>query len=119
MTVAGLDRDAASVPQIAVSTTRGGATANSDDVSPRVRAMRATRRGVGHARCDRRAGPGPSAGANEAAVDVEPVYHAKVRIGRRTIYTNHDGAATIKIERRHRVTITAGDILKPALANLR
>jgi hypothetical protein len=59
------------------------------------------------------------AGANEAGVDVEPVYHAKVRIGRRTIYTNHDGAAIVKIERRRRVTITAGDTLKPALANLR
>jgi hypothetical protein len=59
------------------------------------------------------------AGANEAVVDVEPVYHAKVRIGRRTIYTNHDGAATIKIERSRRLTITAGDTLKPALPFLR
>jgi hypothetical protein len=59
------------------------------------------------------------AGANEAVVDVEPVSHAKVRIGRRTIYTNHDGAAIIEITRSRRLTITAGETLKPALANLR
>jgi hypothetical protein len=99
---------------------QGGPKSSCPNMLPKEPSLHVTAISLGHGRYRlkvtvRIAG----AGANEAAVDVEPVYHAKVRIGRRTIYTNHDGAATVKIERSRRVTISAGDTLKPALANLR
>jgi hypothetical protein len=57
-------------------------------------------------------------GANEAAVSTEPVYRAAIKLGRVTTYTNNAGIATVVVGREHKLTVTAGDTLKPASARL-
>jgi hypothetical protein len=60
-----------------------------------------------------------SMGANEAAVDTQPVYHATVRLGTATTYTNRAGTAIIKPRRDRKLTVTAGDTLKPISLTLK
>jgi hypothetical protein len=57
-------------------------------------------------------------GANEAAVSTEPVYRAAIKLGRVTTYTNNAGIATVIVGKDHKLTVTAGDTLKPASARL-
>jgi hypothetical protein len=57
-------------------------------------------------------------GANEAAVDTEPVKHARVRLGRATTYTNGRGIAILTVGRHHKITISAGDTLQPTSGRL-
>ena len=55
------------------------------------------------------AGMGPT----ESAVDTEPVNHAAIKLGTRTTFTNSQGAATLKVTGKRKLTVTAGDTLKP------
>jgi hypothetical protein len=57
-------------------------------------------------------------GPDEATVDTQPVYHATLQLGRARSYTNSAGVAIVRMRKSHRVTITAGDTLKPVSANL-
>jgi hypothetical protein len=57
-------------------------------------------------------------GANEAAIDTEPVEHAAITLGRAKTYTNRNGVATVTVRRRHKVTVTAGETLQPTSAHL-
>jgi hypothetical protein len=58
-------------------------------------------------------------GANETAVDTNPVYHATVSLGRAKIYTNRSGTAIVKMRHSGKLTVTAGDTLKPTSVFLR
>ncbi|HYZ30487.1 MAG TPA: hypothetical protein VE570_15600 [Thermoleophilaceae bacterium] len=58
------------------------------------------------------------AGANEGAIATEPVYHAAIKIGRDTTYTNRNGVAVITPRHTQRVTITAADTLVPTSTHL-
>jgi hypothetical protein len=60
----------------------------------------------------------PGMGANEAAVDTEPVKHAAIRIGRATIYTNSNGVATVTVGTHHELRISAGETLQPTSGHL-
>jgi hypothetical protein len=57
-------------------------------------------------------------GANEAATDTEPVYHAKVELGRITTYTDKDGVAVVHVRAGRELIVTAGDTLKPTSVRL-
>jgi hypothetical protein len=56
--------------------------------------------------------------ANETAIDTEPVYHALLRLGHATTYTNKNGTAIVTLDRVHRLKVTAGDTLKPTAVQL-
>jgi hypothetical protein len=58
-------------------------------------------------------------GANEAAVDTEPVYRAAIKVGGRNVYTNGSGVTVVTVRRAGRITVTAGDTLRPTSAYLR
>ena len=58
------------------------------------------------------------AGANEAGVETSPVYHATVTLGGVTTYTNRAGIAFIKVRHNCKLTVTAGDTLKPTSLSL-
>jgi len=58
-------------------------------------------------------------GANEAAVDTEPVYRATIKLGRTKVYTNNQGVAVVTVRSDHKLTVSAGDTLKPTSAYLR
>jgi hypothetical protein len=83
-------------------------------IQPKEPALRVTLSSLGHetyrVKVTARVG---SMGANEAAVDTEPVYHATVRLGTATTSTNPAGIAIIKPRRSRKLTVTAGDTLKP------
>ena len=55
-----------------------------------------------------------SMGANEAAVDTSPVYRAAVSLGNVTTFTNRAGVAVVRVRGTRRLTVTAGDTLRPA-----
>lgn len=57
-------------------------------------------------------------GANEAAINTEPVEHAAIRLGRATTYTNSNGFAIVTVRGRHELTVTAGETLQPTVAHL-
>jgi hypothetical protein len=57
-------------------------------------------------------------GANEAAVDTEPVDRAAIKLGSRTTYTNAQGIAFVNVHGRRKFTVTAGDTLKPTPVHL-
>jgi hypothetical protein len=57
-------------------------------------------------------------GANEAAVDTEPVNRATIKLGTRTTHTNAHGIAVVKVHGNRKVTVTAGDTLKPTSVSL-
>jgi hypothetical protein len=56
------------------------------------------------------AGMGPT----ESATDTRPVNHAAIKVGKQTTYTNTQGVATLKAPTSGKLTVTAGDTLKPA-----
>jgi hypothetical protein len=58
-------------------------------------------------------------GANEAAVDTEPVNRATIKLGNRTVHTNEHGVAFVNVHRNRKLTITVGDTLKPTLVSLK
>jgi hypothetical protein len=58
-------------------------------------------------------------GANEAAVDTEPVYHATITLGHAKTYTDHQGIAIVTARRDQRLMVAAGDTLRPTAAHLR
>ncbi len=58
------------------------------------------------------------AGANEAGVETSPVYHATVRLGSVTAYTGRAGVTIVKACHSRRLTVTAGDTLKPTSLSL-
>jgi hypothetical protein len=60
-----------------------------------------------------------SMGANEAAIDTQPVYHATVSLGTAKTYTNQAGTTTIKLRHSRKLTVTAGDTLKPRSLTLK
>jgi hypothetical protein len=57
-------------------------------------------------------------GANETAVDTEPVYHATIKLGRAQTYTNHQGVVIVTPRGHQKLTVTAGDTLQPTSAYL-
>jgi hypothetical protein len=57
-------------------------------------------------------------GANEAGIDTEPVKHAAIRLGRAITYTNHNGVAIVNVGTHHKLSISAGDTLKPTSGRL-
>ena len=59
-----------------------------------------------------------SMGANEAAVDTQPVYHATVSLGTVKTYTSRAGIAIIKARHSRKLTVSAGDTLKPVSLTL-
>jgi SMC interacting uncharacterized protein involved in chromosome segregation len=59
-------------------------------------------------------------GPTESAVDTRAVSHARIEIGKRTTTTNVRGLATVRISAtRQRVTVVAGNTLKPTAVTLR
>jgi hypothetical protein len=54
-----------------------------------------------------------SVGPNESIVATPPVFHATVRLGQMTAFTNRTGVAIIKARHRGTLTVTAGNTLKP------
>jgi hypothetical protein len=58
------------------------------------------------------------AGANESAIDTEPVYSATIKLGRAQLRTDRNGVAIVRIRRNHRLQIAAGDTLKAITINL-
>ncbi len=62
--------------------------------------------------------PIASTGANEGTLDVSPVYHARLSLGRVIAYTNHDGVATVRVHHRGSLKITAGNTLNPISVSL-
>ena len=58
------------------------------------------------------------AGTNEAGVETSPVYHATVTLGSVTTYTSRAGVATVKVRHNCKLTVTAGDTLKPTMLSL-
>jgi len=59
-----------------------------------------------------------STGVNEGSVDTSPVYHATLSLGSVIAYTNHDGVATVTVDHRASLKITAGNTLKPISVSL-
>jgi hypothetical protein len=57
-------------------------------------------------------------GPNEGAVDVEPVYHATLKLGSAVTYTDRNGVATVTVGNAHELTVSAGDTLKPSTLRL-
>jgi hypothetical protein len=57
-------------------------------------------------------------GANEAAVDSQPVNHATIELGHDQTYTNRDGVAIVIVHGNRKVMVTAGDTLEPTAAHL-
>lgn len=57
-------------------------------------------------------------GANEAATDTEPVYHATLQLGGTTSYTDAAGGAVVTAGGAHLLTVSAGDTLVPASVEL-
>jgi hypothetical protein len=57
-------------------------------------------------------------GASEAATNTEPVYHAKIKLGHVTTYTDNHGIAIVHIRGSRKLTMTAGDTLKPTSVRL-
>ena len=56
------------------------------------------------------------AGADEAAVNIEPVWHARIEVSGRKVFTNHNGIAIVTAPhagRRFIVHVTDGDTLVP------
>jgi hypothetical protein len=59
-------------------------------------------------------------GATESVVDTRPVNRAAVKSGKRTVYTNKQGVATVKVRgSAGKVTVTAGDTIRPTSVVLR
>jgi hypothetical protein len=59
-------------------------------------------------------------GPKESAVDTRRVNDARIRIGKRTTTTNARGLATVKVHgKRQRVTVVAGNTLKPTAVTLK
>jgi hypothetical protein len=59
-----------------------------------------------------------NAGANEAAIATEPVDHATITLGHKTLYTNAAGLAIVRPRRNGVVTVTAGNTLIPTSIRL-
>jgi hypothetical protein len=57
-------------------------------------------------------------GANEAATNTEPVYHARITLGHITTYTDNNGLAIVRVRGSRELTVTAGDTLKPTSIRL-
>jgi hypothetical protein len=57
-------------------------------------------------------------GANENRIDTEPVKHATITIGHTHTSTNNRGVAVVMTRKSQRLTVTAGDTLKPTSARL-
>jgi hypothetical protein len=57
-------------------------------------------------------------GSYEASTSTEPVYHAMLRLGRVTTYTNTKGVAIVHVNRAGRLAVTAGDTLMPTSTRL-
>jgi len=57
-------------------------------------------------------------GANEAAIDTQPVYDATIHAGRANVHTNAKGIAIVTTRKARRVRITASDTLQPTTAYL-
>jgi hypothetical protein len=58
------------------------------------------------------------AGANEADIDTQPVYHATLQLGDTTIYTDRNGDAIVKVDSDRELQVSAGDTLAPASVTL-
>ena len=58
-------------------------------------------------------------GANEASTDTEPVDHALLHLGRVTTATGTNGTARVRVTGTQKLTVTAGDTLKPSSLVLR
>jgi hypothetical protein len=58
------------------------------------------------------------AGANEKAVDTQPVDDATIQLGGKKIYTDDNGVAIVTIGYAQTATIVAGDTLKPTSIHL-
>jgi len=57
-------------------------------------------------------------GANEDDVNTEPVDHATITLGYMHTFTNNQGVAIVTTRNSHRLTVTAGDTLKPTSVRL-
>jgi hypothetical protein len=57
-------------------------------------------------------------GANEAVTSTQPVFHATVKLGQTTTYTDENGTAIVRVPGRRKLTVTAGDTLKPTSVRL-
>ncbi len=58
-------------------------------------------------------------GPEQTETDTQPVEDATIRAGRRAFHTNTRGIATVRLTRRTRVTVTAGQTLTAASQSLR
>jgi hypothetical protein len=102
------------------ATTAGGPTTACLSSLPKLPPLRVSATNLGHGRyrvmvTASIAGFGPG----ESELDVQPVYHAALRLGRVTVYSNNEGVAIVRVRRAHDLTVNAGQTLKPTSANLR
>ncbi len=84
-------------------------------IQPKEPALRAAVRSLGHGAYRVTVSSSiASMGANEGSVDRSPVDHAAVRPGTVVTFTNRAGVAIVRVRRSRRLTVTAGDTLRPA-----
>jgi hypothetical protein len=57
-------------------------------------------------------------GANESAVDTEPVNRATIKLGNQKTYTNARGIAIVNVHGKRRLTVTAGETLRPTSVSI-
>jgi hypothetical protein len=55
----------------------------------------------------------------ENEIDVQPVYHAALRLGRVTVYSDNEGVAIVTVRRVHMLDVSAGQTLTPTSTYLR
>jgi hypothetical protein len=57
-------------------------------------------------------------GANESGIDIQPVYHATLKLGNTVTHTDANGTAKVTVRRTRDLRVTAGDTLKPTAIRL-
>lgn len=108
------------MPQQVDATTSGGAATACPSALPKEPVLHATATRLRHDAYKLKVTVSIAGmGANETVVDTNPVYHATVRLGRAKIYTNRSGTAIVKVRHSGKLTVAAGDTLKPTRLFLR
>jgi hypothetical protein len=92
----------------------GGPSTACPKAWPREPALHTTIKRLGHSRYRMRVTASiAGVGVNEKLVDTQPVKRARITIGHRHVRTNNAGVAIITVRHRHKMSVRAGDTLRP------
>ncbi|MDQ1464831.1 MAG: hypothetical protein QOC73_1772 [Actinomycetota bacterium] len=106
-------------PYASGNNSKGGPDTACPATLPKKPSLRVKATRIGHRRYKLRVTASVAGvGANETAVDTQPVYHALLQLGRAKIYTNKNGTAIVTVRQGHHLKVTAGDTLKPTSVRL-